>query len=403
MVCKYDNHGYDKTRVCNNIFYSWQVLRALDKPIAMACFRFETFFPPCIFRSWRLYSFITFLIFPCVHCFTDFFIYSPTHTFFLMKQKLLFAEEGAVYNLVGTADRGYISKLPLFDTTQAIDIPKDWIYFPQLPKEINEQIYYYCFLLAVKERNFESAYYYATHVSEFITKKIYRSWFENPALDIDFDSTADLKIMYAEIRCYITFASLIFDVYSERSEEQYVYPIMLEFNSRFRRRTNPITLCRIPDPCCFVDNYINFNLVEMEEPALFASRPGTVYESIDVVNIFGQDSDEENAVFETFQAPILQNLNLLEFRKGPLNGDYCLVDGKSVDSAILEVNKLIHPCVFMELFDCCDDTWVNLENYTSIQNSPVWKKFQAFLQYSIDPNLGLFFRVAPTNTFVTLE
>jgi len=44
-----------------------------------------------------------------------------------------------------------------------------------------------------------------------------------------------------------------------------------------------------------------------------------------------------------------------------------------------------------------------MENYHSMQKSPVWKKFEKFLQFTIDSNLGLFFQVAPTNTFVTFE
>jgi hypothetical protein len=318
-------------------------------------------------------------------------------------QKLLFAEEGAVYNLVGSNDRAFITKLKPFDTTQEINIPEDYIFF-DLPIEINEKIYYYCFLNALKDRNYEAAYFYATHVSTFLTSQIYRHWFENPNLDLDFDSPADFQIMCAEIRCYITFASLIFDVYSERTELHEVYPIKLEFVSRFKRLTNPISLARIPDPCSFVDNHISFNVVEIQDPMLFATNPGTALQTIQIVNMLEDENvSDEEPVFQTIEAPVFQNQNYLEFRKGPLNADFCLVDGQSIGAGIIQVKRLIHPCIFLEIYDCRDDPWVNLENYTTIQNSKIWNKFQEFLQFTIDSNLALFFQVAPTNTFVTLE
>lgn len=314
-------------------------------------------------------------------------------------QKILFAEEGQVYNLVGTADQAMITKLPVFNSDQSVEIPKDWVYFPQLPVEINELIYYYCFLYALKDRNYEAAYYYSTHVSLFLTRKIWRLWFEDPKIDLDFEDPADIKVVYAQLRCYITFASLIFDVHTEKSGDHMVYPIKLEFNSRFRRRTRPLQLARIPDPCAFVDNHISFNLIELEEPVSFGERSDEISELIDIVS----EDSEGQIHLEHFESPMLQNLNFLEFRKGPLNGDYCLLDGTPIAPAIFKVKRIVHPCVFIEIFDCTDDPWVNLENYQSIQKSAIWKKFETFLQFTIDPNLGLFFRVAPTNTFVTFE
>lgn len=332
---------------------------------------------------------------------TDFFICTARTHFFLMK--LLFAEEQAVYKLVGNSEQATITKLPVFNTSQSITIPEDWVYFPQFPREINELIYYKLFLYSLKDRNYEAAYYYATHVSTFLTRKIYRVWFENPGLDENFDPEIDLPIMYAEIRCYITFASLVFDVYSERYESNEIYPMKLEFNSRFRRRTNPVALCRIPGPCAFVDNHLAYNIKEIDEPMLYAAPPGPIVETIDIVNLVDIDSEDDTPIVETFQSPIFQNINYLEFRKGPHHADYCVVDGSSYAPGILKVKRLIHPCIFIELFDCSDDTWVNLENYTAIQRSAVWKKFETFLRFTIESNLALFFQVAPTNTFVTLE
>lgn len=314
-------------------------------------------------------------------------------------KKIMFAEEGAVYNLVGTADHAMITKLPSFDTSQSLHIPSDWVYFSQLPVEVNELIYYYSFLYALKDRNYEAAYYYSTHVSVFLTRKIWRLWFEDPNLDLNFDDPADLHIIYSQLRCYITFASLIFDVHTERSDEHQVYPVKLEFNSRFRRRTRPLQLTRIPDPCSFVDNHLAFNLIELEEPIMFGESSSEISEIIDIVS----EDSEGQVTLERFESPVLQNVNFLEFRRGPLNGDYCLLDGTPVAPAIFQVKRLVHPCVFIELFDCVDDPWVNMENYKSIQRSAVWKKFEKFLQFTIDPNLGLFFRVAPTYTFVTFE
>ena len=324
------------------------------------------------------------------------------------KEKLLFAEEGAVYHFNGEPEGGYILKMKQFNTSQAIDIPTDFVYFENLPREINEQIYYYCFLDALKDRNFEAAYYFATHVSVYLARKVYQTWFENPALDLDFDMPFDIRIVYAEIRAYITFASLIFDIYSETEEMHNVFPMKIEFNSRFKKRSRPYALSRIPEPCSFIDNHISFNLVEIQEPLEYAA----VYPIGPVANptiqlvtqLEPMDlSDDEEFATTMSEPPIFQNVHYLEFRKGNTNGDYCLVDGKSIAAGIIEVNEIIHPCVFIELFDCKDDPWVSVDNYRSIQYSPVWKKFQEFLRFTLDPKLGLFFRVAPTNTFVSLQ
>lgn len=325
------------------------------------------------------------------------------------KSKLLFAEEGAVYHLEGTPEQAKITKMKPFNTDQSIFIPKDFVYLDRLPREINEQIYYYCFLNSLKERNFEAAYYYATHVSVWLAKKIYRIWFENPLLDLDFDSPFEIHSMYAEIRAYITFASLIFDVYSEKEEGYNIFPIKLEFTSKFKKRTRPLPLARIPEPCSFVDNHISFNLVEMQEPLEYASVQVSNQISPQLIQLvtslepMDMSSDDEEFATVMTEPPIFQNIHYLEFKKGPTNGDYCLVDGKSIAPGIIEIEQIIHPCIFIELFDCQDDTWVNVDNYRNIQYSVVWKKFEKFLQYTLDPKLGLFFRVAPTNTFVALQ
>jgi hypothetical protein len=324
-------------------------------------------------------------------------------------EKLLFAEEGAVYHLHGEEKGGYIVKMKPFNTEQAIHVPDDFYYFEKLPQEINERIYYYCFIDAIKDRNFEAAYFFATHVSSYLARKIYLEWFENPALDIDFDLPFDIRIVYAEIRAYITFASLIFDVYSEKETGYNVYPLKLEFNSRFKKRTRPYALSRIPDPCSFIDNQISFNLIEIEEPLEYAAPNGNLPNSSTTIQLVTQtepmdlSEDEQDFMFNMEEAPIFQNVHYLEFRKGSSYGDYCLVDGTSFAAGIIEVKQIIHPCVFIELFDCSDDTWVNVDNYPKIQYSMVWKKFQDFLRFTLDPNLGLFFRVAPTNTFVALQ
>lgn len=322
--------------------------------------------------------------------------------------KLLFAEEGAVYDFVGDADRGYITKLPVFDPSHEIYIPKDWVYFPSFPKEINEKIYYYCFLNALKDRNFEAAYYYATHVSAYLTKQIYQTWFENPALDLNFDRPASFQVMCLEIRGCITFASLLFDVYTEKTDFHSVYPMKLEFVSRFRRRTSPIFLARLPDPCAFVDQEISYNILEMEDPMVFAVQPENTNPVIIEHVSFPMDDEEDEGIipeqiFTLIQEPVFQNVDYLEFHKGPLMADFCLVDGHSEAPGIFNVKRLMHPCIFIELFDCNDTPWVEVENYSAIQNSPIWKKFQKFLQYSIDSNLALFFKVGGTNTFVTFE
>ena len=322
------------------------------------------------------------------------------------KEKLLFAEEGAVYHFHGEPEGGHIIKLKPFNTEQGIQVPNDFVYFEKFPREINEQIYYYCFLESLKDRNFEAAFYYATHVSSWLARKIYRIWFENPTLDLDFESPFDIKIVYAEIRANITFASLIFDIYSEREEGYNVFPLKLEFTSRFKKRTRPYALARIPEPCNFVDNHISFNLIEMEDPVEYIAPLNSPPTGIQLVTSSEpmdlSDSEEEFAAFMT-EAPIFQNIHYLEFRKGPANGDYCLVDGTSIGPAIIEVNQIIHPCVFIELFDCSDDTWVNVDNYQRIQLSPMWKKFQEFLRFCLDSKLGLFFKVSTTNTFVALQ
>lgn len=322
-------------------------------------------------------------------------------------EKLLFAEEGAVYHLHGEAAGGYIMKMKPFNTEQGIDIPEDFVYFDKLPREINEQIYYYCFVNSLKDRNFEAAYYYATHVSVYLARKIYQLWFENPALDLNFDMPFDIRVVYAEIRGYITFASLLFDIYSETEQVHNIFPMKLEFNSRFKKRSRPYALSRIPEPCSFIDNQISFNLIELQEPIEYATIGSTQAQNPTihlVTQIEPMDlSDDEEFATVMSEAPIFQNINYLEFRKGNANGDYCLVDGTSIAAGIIQVNQIIHPCVFIELFDCTDDPWVSVDNYRSIQYSPVWKKFQEFLRFTLDPKLGLFFRVAPTNTFVALQ
>jgi hypothetical protein len=322
------------------------------------------------------------------------------------KEKLLFAEEQAVYHLNGEPEGGYILKMKPFNIDQAIYIPEDFVYFGKLPREINETIYYYCFLEALKDRNFEAAYFYATHVSSYLARKIYRLWFENPKLDLNFDSPFDLRIVYAEIRANITFASLIFDIYSEKEEGYNVFPMKLEFTSRFKKRTRPYALSRIPDPCSFIDNHISFDIAEIQEPMEYATANSD--HATQLVQLVTQlepmdMSDDEDFSVEIMEQPVFQNIHFLEFRKGPSHGDYCLVDGTSIAAGIIEVNQRIHPCVFIELFDCSDDTWVNVDNYPQMQNSEMWKKFEKFLQFTLDPKLGLFFRVAPTNTFIALQ
>ena len=322
------------------------------------------------------------------------------------EEKLLFAEEGAVYHLNGEPEGGYILKMKPFNIDQAVYIPDDFVYFGKLPREINEQIYYYCFLDSLQDRNFEAAYYYATHISSYLARKIYRLWFENPALDLDFDSALDLKVIYAEIRANITFASLIFDIYSEKEEGYNVFPMKLEFTSRFKRRTRPFALSRIPDPCSFIDNHISFDIAEIQEPVEYAGPANSTHNTFVqlVTQLEPMDmSDDEEFATEMFDPPIFQNVHYLEFRKGPSHGDYCLVDGKSIAAGIIQVNQRIHPCVFIELFDCTDDTWVNVDNYHMMQKSAMWKQLQQILQFCLDPKLGLFFRVAPTNTFVALQ
>jgi len=319
--------------------------------------------------------------------------------------KLLFAEEGAVYNFVGNADRGYITKLPAFDATHEIFVPKDWVYFPLFPREINEKIYYHCFEQSLKDRNFEAAYFYATHVSSYLTKQIYTEWFENPALDLNFDRPISFQIMCLEIRGYITFASLLFDIYTEKTDYHSVYPMKLEFVSTFRRRTNPVFLCRLPDPCSFVANDISYNILEMEDPMSFAVQPENTNPVIIEHISFPMDAEDDlpEQHFTLIQEPVFQNVDYLEFHKGPLMADFCLVDGYSEAPGIFNVKRLMHPCIFLELFDSNDTPWVEVENYTNMQSSPIWKKFQTFLRFSIDSNLALFFKVGGTNTFITFD
>lgn len=336
-----------------------------------------------------------------------FHLITYAHNFLKKKMKLLFAEEGAVYDYVGDAERGYITKLPLFSTDQEIHVPKDWVYFPLFPREINEKIYYYCFLNALKDRNFEAAYFYATHVSAYLTKKIYTTWFENPAFDLNFDRPASFQIMCLDIRGSLTFASLLYDVVSEKRDFNQVYPMKLEFVSRYRRRTNPAFLARLPPPCSFIDHEISFNILEMEDPMLFATQRDDSSPLIVEHISFPLDPEEEDDlphhVFAMIQEPVFQNVDYLEFHKGPFIADFCLVDGHSEAPGIFNVKKLMHPCIFIEIFDCEDTPWVEVENYTSIQNNPDWKKFQKFLQYCIESNLTLFFKVGGTNTFVTFQ
>jgi hypothetical protein len=354
------------------------------------------------------------------HFFTDFFIYSLHHTFSnqmtqhiipepgtlfdFNSERLLFAEEGAVYHLNGEPQGGYILKMKHFDTDQSVWIPEDWVMFP-FPAEINEKIYYYLFVECLLERNFEAAYYYATHVSTWLTRKIFQLWFE-PEIDLAFEEYPDLSQMYAQIRATITFASLLFDVYSDDANGQ-IYPLKLEFVSRFKRRTKPIALARPPPPYGFVDNHISFDLYEMEDPLEIAlGHPVGPLEmaTINIIQEFIDEADTDSDFASLMTEPAtFQNVHYLEFRKGPTNGDYCLVNGESIAAGIVQVTERIHPCVFIQLYDCNQDPWVNVENYRMVQASKSWAKFQEFLRFCLDPKLKLFFNVAPTNTFVALQ
>ena len=357
----------------------------------MACFLLATFFPAPVTNLCALYSCITLAIFFGQHFFTDFFIYTfHTHIFTEMeKDLLLFAEEGAVYHLNGEPEGGYILKMKPLDTSQSIWVPQDWVEFP-VPTVINEKIYYYLFIEMLRERNFEAAYYYATHVSMWLTKRIYRDWFEQE-IDLAFETYPDISMIYAQIRANITFASLLFDVNTDDNSGQ-VYPLKLEFVSRFKKRTSPLALCKPPYPFQFVDNHIAFDLYEMDDP-------------LEIAHSFQIDTDSESEFATSLmtEPAVFQNIHYLEFRKGPTNGDYCLVDGTSIAPGIIQVTERIHPCIFLELYDCKQDPWVNVENYRLIQNHKGWQKFQKFLQFCIDPKLKLFFNVAPTNTFVALQ
>jgi hypothetical protein len=327
------------------------------------------------------------------------------------KPKILFAEEGAVYNLMGEVEGGYILKMKPFDSTQAIDIPNDWVYFDKFPREINEKIYYYCFVNALKERNYESAYYYATHISTYLAKKIHKIWFSDPAHDFGLDSDIDMRHVFYEIRTQLTFASLIFDVYSDKETPATIYPMKLEVSSRYKRRTRPYALSRIPAPSSFVDKNMGFNIIEMDNEVEHVRTSPQAHTAL--MNMIAQietmvESDDDDEFANDFhgimvEPPLFENVEYLEFRKGPAVADYSLIEGHSIGAGVVEVDQLIHPCVFLELFDCNDEPWVTNDNYNAIQRSLVWKKFQRFLQFSIDPKLGLFFRVAPTNTFVTLN
>lgn len=324
------------------------------------------------------------------------------------KNLLLFAEEGAVYHLHGEPQGGYILKMKHFDTDQSVHVPDDWYHFENLPSEINEKIYYYCFVDALKERNFEAAYFYATHVSIYLTRHIYRLWFEDPSLDADFDNYPDMQMIYAQIRSTLTMASLIFDVYSEHDDVRNIYPLKLEFTSRFKRRTRPYALSKIAEPFHFVDNQLSFNLVEIEDPIDYiASRyPVGPIETavIELIDDLHSDSTEPDFLAHTMvNPPLFDNIHYLEFRKGPTNGDYCLVDGDSIAAGIVQVKQLITPCIFLHLYDCDEESWISVDNYRNIQYSPIWKKFQELLQFCIGPKLGLFFNVSPTNTFVALQ
>jgi hypothetical protein len=157
-----------------------------------------------------------------------------------------------------------------------------------------------------------------------------------------------------------------------------------------------------------VDNHISFDLYEMEDPLEIAlGHPVGPIESatIGIVQEFidETDTDTEDFVSLMTEPAMFQNIHYLEFRKGPTNGDYCLVNGESIAAGIIQVTERIHPCVFIQLYDCQQDPWVNVENYRMIQSSKAWKKFQEFLRFCLDPKLKLFFNVAPTNTFVALQ
>jgi hypothetical protein len=303
--------------------------------------------------------------------------------------QLLFAEEGAVYNLQGTPDKATITKLPWFNTEQSINVPDDWISF-NFPTVITEKIYYYCFIFSLKDRNYESAYYYATHISSWLASKVFYNWFADDGEDLNFKSPHDIRLIYSEIRSNITFASLVFDVCTERSNPYHVYPCVLQFVSRFRKRTAPIPLSRIPPPSAFITGDIVYNQNELDQEPHF----GNPIDGLDPFDFIGLHNVEES---------MFTNLNLDSFTKGPHVGDYCLIDAEYVAAGIVKATKMYHPCVFIELFDCNDDEWVTLENYNSLRKSNAWKKFEAFLQYTISPSLHLLFRVADTSTFISLK
>lgn len=324
--------------------------------------------------------------------------------------KLLFAEESAVYTFEGATEKeGYIRKLPVFNTEQDISRP-DKIFYFHVPLAVNEAIYYYCFVESLKDRNYESAYYYATHVTEWLTRKIYHLWFSYTD-DSGFDSPPTISMMYAQIRSNLTMASMFFDVYSDHDNCARMFPLELQLDSRFKKRTRPHQLACIPPPFHFVENELSFTLHEIEEPVDFIAETDTnirdaVQEIIQNLEAMRQDEiDEDHSVFlsSMMNTPVYQETRYLEFRKGPYLGDYCLVQGNLIAAGIIEVRKLCHPCVFLRLHDCNEEPWITAANYRTIKNNLAWKVFQELLRFSIDTRMTLFFNITPTNTFVSLE
>lgn len=92
--------------------------------------------------------------------------------------QLLFTQQHSVYEYKNiNSTKAEIKKLPRFNSDQSIDVPDCPFFFPNIPKQIMEKIYYYCFTASLKDRNFEAALFYATHVSQWLTMQIYKDWF----------------------------------------------------------------------------------------------------------------------------------------------------------------------------------------------------------------------------------
>jgi len=321
---------------------------------------------------------------------------------------LLFAEEGAVFKyapLDDNFDGGFVSRLKPFDPECEIWVP-DGLAFLPLPLSINERIYHHLFNLCLKARNYEAAFYYATHVSQYLTRQIYIEWFGNPDHDPQLDDFPDFGQQCLQIRATLTLAGMMFDILSDLDDM--IYPLRMDITSRFYKRTQPYALCRVPPPHQFVDHELAFTTNQVENFDFVNTPQSTVLTAIQQamqeLNELNNEESDDNISLQLMEDPFqLLQIPFLQFKRGTSIGDFSLVRGSSVASGVVKVDNLFSPCVFIQLFDYNDEPWITLDNHLAIQNHGQWKKLQELLQYSIEPKLCLMFAISPTNTFVTFN